>query len=73
MSRNIDRRQVLRGAALVGGGMAVSAYRPAGAQPVSGGIVKPLPTVSGTDIALTVDGFKLPVDGKSTPAIGVNG
>ena len=73
MSRNIDRRQVLRGAALVGGGMALSAYMPAWAQPVSGGIVKPLPTVSGTDIALTIDSFKLPVDGKSTPAIGVNG
>ncbi|MGW8192200.1 copper resistance system multicopper oxidase [Sphingomonas hominis] len=73
MSRTIDRRQVLRGAALAGGGLALSAYMPAWAQPVSRGIVKQLPTVSGTDIALTIDGFKLPVDGKSTPAIGVNG
>ena len=73
MSRTIDRRQMLRGAALAGGGMALTAYMPAWAQPVSGGIVKPLPTVSGTDIALTIDSFRLPVDGKSTPAIGVNG
>jgi hypothetical protein len=53
--------------------MTLSAYMPAWAQPVSGGIVKPLPTVSGTDIALTIDSFKLPVDGKSTPPLASNG
>ncbi len=73
MSRTFDRRQVLRGAALAGGGLALSAYLPAWAQPVSGGIVKPLPTLSGTDIALAIDGFPLLVDGRRTPAIGVNG
>mgnify|MGYP003947187575 FL=1 len=73
MSRFLDRRQVLRGAAVAGGGIALSAYMPAWAQPVSGGIAKPLPMVSGSEIALTIDSFKLPVDGKSTPAIGVNG
>ena len=51
----------------------MSAYMPAWAQPVSGGIMKPFPTVSGTDIALTIDRFPLIVDGKRTPAIGVNG
>ena len=73
MSRVLDRRQLLRGAAVAGGGLALSAYMPAWAQPVSGGIVKPLPMVSGTDIALTIDRFPLMVDGKRTPAIGVNG
>lgn len=73
MSRSIDRRQVLRGAAVASGTLALSAYMPAWAQPVSRGIVKPLPTVSGSDIALTIDSFRLLVDGKSTPAIGVNG
>lgn len=73
MSQTIDRRQLLRGAALAGGGLALSASLPAWAQPVSGGIVKPLPTLSGTDIALTIDSFPLIVDGKPTPAIGVNG
>ncbi|OWQ90209.1 copper resistance system multicopper oxidase [Sphingopyxis witflariensis] len=73
MSRTLDRRQLLRGAAVAGGGLAFSAYIPAWAQPVSGGIVKPLPTLSGTDIALTINSFTLPVDGKPTPAIGVNG
>ena len=70
---SVDRRQLLRGAALAGGGMAASAYMPAWAQPVSGGIVKPLPTVSGSDIALTIDAFPIVVDGKRMPAIGVNG
>jgi CopA family copper-resistance protein len=73
MSSFLDRRQMLRGAAFAGGGVALSAYMPAWAQPVSGGIARPLPTVSGSEIALTIDSFKLPVDGKSTPAIGVNG
>ena len=73
MSRLVDRRQLLRGAAVAGGGLALSTSLPAWAQPVSGGIVKPLPTVSGTDIALTIDRFPLIVDGKRTPAIGVNG
>ncbi len=45
MSRIFDRRQMLRGAALAGGGVALTAYMPAWAQPVSGGIVKPLPMV----------------------------
>ncbi len=73
MSRVLDRRQLLRGAAVAGSGFAFSAYMPAWAQPVSGGIVKPLPTVSGTEIALTIDSFPLIIDGKRTPAIGVNG
>ncbi len=34
MSRTIDRRQMLRGAALAGGGMALTAYMPAWAQPL---------------------------------------
>ena len=54
MSRVLDRRQVLRGASLAGGGLALSAYMPAWAQPVSAGIAKPLPTVSGEDITLKV-------------------
>ena len=46
MTRTIDRRQLLRGATLTGGGLALAAYMPAWAQSVSAGIVKPLPTVS---------------------------
>ncbi len=73
MSRNLNRRDVMRGTAMLGGTLAMSAYLPAWAQPVSRGIAKPLPTVSGTEIALTIDRMKLVMDGITTPAIGVNG
>lgn len=69
----IDRRQLLRGAATGGGAIAVASYLPAWAQPLSGGIVKPLPTLSGSAIALAIDSFAIMVDGKPMPAIGVNG
>jgi CopA family copper-resistance protein len=73
MSRIVDRRRILGGAALFGGGLALSAHMRAWAQPVSGGLVKPLPTLRGADIALSIGSFPLIVDGKRTPAIGVNG
>ncbi len=73
MSRVLDRRQVLRGASLAGGGLALSAYMPAWAQPVSAGIAKPLPTVSGEDITLKVAHQMMMIDGRQSHAIGING
>ena len=73
MSRVLDRRQLLRGATLAGGGVALSAYMPAWAQPVSAGIVKPLPTVSGKDIRLRVAHQMMTIDGRQSHAIGING
>ena len=46
---------------------------PAWAQPVSGGITAPLPTVSGTDISLRIARQTMRVDGKVSRAIGING
>ena len=73
MSRVLDRRQLLRGATLAGGGLALSAYMPAWAQPVSAGIAKPLPIVSGNDIRLRVAHQMMTIDGKARHAIGING
>ena len=73
MSRVLDRRQVLRGASLAGGGLALSAYMPAWAQPVSAGIATPLPTVSGEDITLKVAHQMMMIDGRQSHAIGING
>ena len=73
MSIIFNRRRMLSGAAIAGGGLALSAHMPAWAQPVSGGIVKPLTTLSGGDIALSIDSFPLTIDGKRASAIGVNG
>ncbi|MCK8458269.1 copper resistance system multicopper oxidase [Sphingomonas faeni] len=73
MSRVLDRRQVLRGATLAGSGLALSAYMPAWAQPVSAGIAKPLPTVSGDDITLKIAHQMMMIDGRQSHAIGING
>ena len=73
MTTLLDRRQLLRGAALGGGGLALAAHMPAWAQPVSAGIAKPLPTVSGEDIRLTVGHVMRTIDGRRTHGIGING
>ncbi|WP_309601296.1 copper resistance system multicopper oxidase, partial [Sphingomonas sp.] len=69
----LPRRQFLRAAALGGAGAGFAAAMPAWAQSVSGGLVRPLPTVSGSQIALTIGKVALRVDGKVSRAIGING
>ncbi|RZK03375.1 MAG: copper resistance system multicopper oxidase [Novosphingobium sp.] len=69
----VDRRNVLRGAVLAGGVASLAAWMPAWAQPVSAGIVRALPTVSGEDIHLRIAHQTIMVDGRQTHAIGVNG
>lgn len=68
-----ERRQFLRAVALGGAGAGLAAALPAWAQSGSAGLVAPLPTVTGTDIALTIGPVNVRVDGKSGRAIGVNG
>ena len=73
MTAVFDRRQLLRGAALGGAGMALSAHMPGWAQAVSAGIARPLPAVSGEDIRLRVGHVMRRIDGRTTHGIGVNG
>lgn len=73
MNRTLNRRQILLGAGAAGAGTALAAYFPAWAQPVSAGIVAPLPTVSGTDITLRIARQTMIIDGQASQAIGVNG
>jgi CopA family copper-resistance protein len=73
MTRLLDRRNLLRGAALTGGGLALAPLFPAWAQPVSRGIVTALPTVSGQDIALRIAHQMMTFDGRNSHAIGLNG
>ncbi|UDF04067.1 copper resistance system multicopper oxidase [Asticcacaulis sp. AND118] len=73
MTTSLDRRAFLRGAAVTGGTAALAAWYPAWAQPVSAGIVRPLPTVSGNDIHLKIAHQMMTIDGKQSHAIGVNG
>ena len=62
--RDFDRRQLLRGASMIGGGMAVSAMLPSWAQSATPGLVSTLPTVSGENIAMTIGHTPFKVDGR---------
>ena len=73
MKTAIDRRQMLRGAALAGSGIALSSWFPAWAQTGSPGIVRPLPTLSGNEITLRIARQAMVIDGRRSDAIGVNG
>ncbi|QCB56127.1 copper resistance system multicopper oxidase [Sphingopyxis sp. PAMC25046] len=69
----IDRRRFIGAAAGGGATAALAAWFPAWAQPVSAGIVAPLPTVSGNDITLRIARQTMRIDGKLSRAIGING
>jgi CopA family copper-resistance protein len=73
MNQSIDRRGLLRGAALGTGGLAMGAWMPAWARPVSPGIVRPLPVLAGDEIRLRVAHHMMTVDGREMHAIAVNG
>ncbi len=73
MTATIDRRTLLRGSVAIGGSAALAPWFPAWAQPVSAGIVRPLPTVSGEDIRLRVAHQMMMIDGRESHAIGLNG
>ncbi len=68
-----DRRQLLRGAAMLSGTAALGAWFPAWAQPVSAGLTTPLATVSGPDITLRIARQTMTIDGRASRAIGING
>jgi CopA family copper-resistance protein len=69
----IDRRTLLRRTAALGGTAALAPWFPAWAQPVSAGIVRPLPTVSGEDIHLRIAHRMMTIDGRESHGIGING
>ncbi|MFN6936493.1 MAG: multicopper oxidase domain-containing protein, partial [Tsuneonella sp.] len=69
----LGRRALLRAAAASGAGLGLAHALPAWAQPTSRGLVRPLPVVSGSDIALTIGTVPVTVDGKASRAVGING
>jgi len=69
----LDRRSLLRGVALGGAGLAVANWYPAWAQPVSRGIAKPIPELSGDTISLRVAQEMVSVDGRQAHVIAMNG
>jgi CopA family copper-resistance protein len=73
MNQQIERRALLRAGAVGAAGLGLAGLFPAWAQPVSRGTAKPLPQVTGADIALTIGRISLTVDGKVSRGIGING
>jgi FtsP/CotA-like multicopper oxidase with cupredoxin domain len=67
------RRSFLAGGAALGGLAGTGSLFPAWAQSGTDGIARPLPTLTGTDIALTIHRMMLTADGETTQAIGING
>ncbi len=67
---SINRRRFLAGGAAAAGAAAIT---PAWAQSLSKGIAPAIPTVSGSDIALTIGNVAVRVDGKVSRAVGING
>ena len=73
MTLSLSRRQILRGATMAGGSLALSPLFPAWARSGTPGLAAPLATVSGNEIALSIGHAMLPVGGREGHAIGING
>ena len=69
----LDRRALLRGATILGGGAAFTSLLPAWAMSASPGISSTLPTLSGNDIKLTIGHTPVTIDGKTRHAVTING
>ena len=69
----LGRRALMRAAAVSGAGLGLAHVLPAWAQPGAKGLARPLPTLSGSDIALAIGNVSVEVDGKVSRAIGING
>jgi CopA family copper-resistance protein len=69
---SMDRRTLLKKAAVLGGGAALSALLPPWAQSLAQG-TPTMPTLSGEDIKLTIGHTPLTIDGKTAHAVTING
>jgi CopA family copper-resistance protein len=70
---DIARRTLLKNAGLLGAGLAMTSLFPAWARSNSSGLVRDLPSVSGTDIKLRIGHTPWPVDGRQGHAVTING
>ena len=71
--KDFDRRQLLRGASAVGGGLALSALLPGWAQGATPGGAPTLPTLTGPNVDLRIGHSELKVDGRAAHAVTING
>jgi CopA family copper-resistance protein len=73
MRKIVDRRQLLRGASQLGGGIALSSLLPSWAQSATPGPKPTLPTLAGPNIDLRIGHSSLNVDGTASHAVTING
>ena len=73
MTKDVDRRQLLRRACLVGGGLSIGALLPGWAQSATLGLAPALPTLVGPNIDLAISHAHLMVDGRAGHAVTING
>ncbi len=68
---DLDRRHLLRGASTLAGGLAFAA--PGWARSATGGLAPSMPTLTGSDIALSICHAHFAVDGREGHAVTING
>lgn len=71
--KDFDRRQLLRGASAVGGGLALGALLPSWAQSATPGTAPTLPTLTGPNVDLRIGHSELKVDGRASHVVTTNG
>ncbi|WP_421933584.1 copper resistance system multicopper oxidase [Phenylobacterium sp.] len=71
--KDFDRRQLLRGASAIGGGLALSSLLPGWAQSATPGAAPTLPTLMGPNVDLRIGHSELKVDGRAGHAVTING
>jgi CopA family copper-resistance protein len=71
--KDFDRRQLLQGASLLGGGLALSSMLPGWAQSATAGLAPAMPTLTGTNIDLTISHARVAVDGRASHTLTING
>ena len=70
---DLDRRSLVRGVAVLGGGAAIGALLPSWARSAAPGRLSTLPSLSGEDIKLTIGHTPVTIDGKQSHAVTING
>ena len=71
--KDFDRRQLLRGASLIGGGLAMSTLLPNWAQSATPGFTPAMPALTGPNIDLAISHSHMMVDGRGSHAVTING
>jgi CopA family copper-resistance protein len=70
---DFDRRRLLRNAARLGGGLALSSMLPGWARSATAGPAPAMPTLTGSNINLTISHAHVAVDGRAAHAVTING